>query len=630
VDDVQGFTVDFGRHHIIYLPRHAADSGAFVRSDTGRYGGAHRRFVEMKPEIEAHGAFFAAHSFSHYERDGFMTDPGPTDIPWTDHLYDQVWRSPAFLGLQFWNEDARLREDVKPWSATTVSDPFPSKEFCSPPILNNPLPPNYICPTPGDDIGYERYDSHVAGIPYAYLPVENARAGFGSGVFHLDVAPPVSGHWEENFDLVEEKLHHGAFTWDRLNHWGLDIHRTLEVPWLPTFLAPRRLFMAGGSDAHGDLNYRRTGYLIRTEKINDAALGKPRNLVQVDAPDGAALSRGAGLPPVAVHSQDQVEAAIEDGRFSITDGPALRIVADLDRDGVIDPGEPSMGDTVDLDPTLALPLLIEWKSTAEFGPVTRVDLYVGARSSEADLGATTHAIGRTYAPYLAGVYHRSIPGLFFGFPLPDPVVEDPPFNRMNDNYWEDPTGQLRFVPEDGFAGTKSIVLDLNRFPAMGNRRADRFFVRAFAVTDAPDGICLSPADTGGCLRRYAFTNPIWGVEKTYLCSAAAGLDTVAPEVACNAPALLPRHLLPLTFTATADDLCGADVQIHDVQCYAVNAQGVVTQRHCVVGTDGDDITIDRADGEWTFVAWQATATDPAGNSTTTRCQVQATNDDEPL
>ncbi len=627
VDDIQGFTVDYGRHHIIYLPRQAADTEAFVRSDTGHYGGAHRRFVDMKPEIEAHGAFFAAHSISHYERgDDFLTDPGPTDIPWTDHLHDQVWRSPSFLGLQFWNEDARLREKVGKWDAITTKHPFPAKAFCSPPILNNMgLPPDYICPTPGDDIGYERYDSHIDGIPYAYLPVENAQAGFGSGLFHLDVAAPANGEWEEPFDTVEEKLHHGAFTWDRLNHWGLDIHKTLELDWLPSFLAPRRLFMAGGSDAHGDLNYRRTGYVIRTEKINDAALGKPRNLVDAGAPGGALLSRGPGLDPVAVPSQEQVAAAIGEGRFSITDGPALRIVVDVDRDGVIDPDEPSMGDTFQIDPTLTLPLLVEWKSTQEFGPVTRIDLYVGARSSETDLPDATHAIGRTYAPFHPGVFHRTIPGTLP--PIPDFLVEDPPFNRMNDYYWEDPTGQLRIEPLNGADGTQSVVLDLNRFPAMGNRRADRFFVRAFAVTGPAEGFCAPPVHRDGCLPRYAFTNPIWVVEKSYLCGAAAGLDTVAPEVACNAPATQWRRRLPRAFTATAEDLCDAEVEVHDVECYAVHADGTRTQRRCVVRAEGDTIAIDRADGSGTIVAWQATATDPAGNSTTTRCQVEAVNYD---
>jgi hypothetical protein len=619
VDDIQAFSIDFGRHHIIYLPRTAARD-AFVRSDTGPYGGAHRRYKDMRGEIEEHGYFFAAHSFSHYERDGFLTDPGPTDIPWTDHMYDQVWRSPAFLGLQFWNEDARLKTNVEKWSATTVTDPFPAKEFCSPPILGSPLP-SYICPTPGDDIGYERYDSHVLGIPYALLPVQNAQAGFGSGLFHLDVSPPKSGLWGAHPIGVEEKLHHGAFTLDRLNHWGLDVRKTLGLPWLSSFLEPRRLFMAGGSDAHGDLNYRRTGYVVRTETINDDALGKPRNLVDAGPASGAALERGDGLDPVVVHSQEQVADALAAGRFSITDGPALRIAVDRDGDGAIGPPDAAMGEVVRLAPQHALPLLIEWKSTPEFGPVRWIDLYVGARSSAADFAAAEHVPGRTYAPVFPGVLHPSIPG----FAQPDTVVEDFPYNEMNDHYWEDPTGLLRVLPEDGFAGTKSLTLDLRQFPAMQNLPADRFFVRAFAITNPPLPGCDAATYAGPCLSRYAFANPIWAQDDTFLCSAGAGLDTSAPTVACNAPPTIVRQALPRSFTASAEDLCGADLQASNVQCYTVNRNGIRTQRQCVVARDGGRVTIQRAEGTGTIVSWTATATDPSGHATSVSCQTQTVN-----
>ena len=630
VDDIQGFIVDFARHHVVYLPRSAADRESFVPSNTGDYGGASRRFVELRPEFESHGSFFAAHPLSHFERgNDFLTDFGPNDIPWTDHLWNQVWPSPAFLGLQFWNEDARLREDVAAWDATTVTDPeYPlaTAGFCSLPIPIIGGGVEYICPTPGDDVGYERHDAHAVLVPQARVPVHNAQTGFGTGVFHLDVEAPVSGRFERFVYLVEEQLHHGAFTWDRLNHWGLDPRKTLALPWLPSFLAPRRLFMAGGSDAHGDLNYRRTGYLIRNEKINDAALGKPRNLVQVGAPAGPLLPRGGSLAPVAVHSQEQVSEALADGRFSITDGPALRIAVDLDHDGVIDDGEPTMGDVVTLDPTRSLPLLVEWKSTPEFGPVTRIDLYVGARSSQVDLGSSEHAIGRTYAPPIPGVFHDSIPGVVDGMPTPDPVVEAPPYNRMNDNYWEDPTGSLRFAPGNGFGGTRSVALDLRQFPVMQNLPADRFFVRAFAITAPRDAGCDPQIETGGCLTRFAFTNPIWATENSYLCSTETGLDTVAPAASCNVPPTISRQSLPLSFTATAVDLCGARISFGNFQCYAEHANGTTTPRQCVTVAAGDTVTVERAEGTSTIVSWDLTATDPAGNSTTIGCRTETENE----
>jgi hypothetical protein len=611
VNDIQSASVDYARNHIVYLPRSAADAGAFVASDTGKYGGAGRRFVELRPEIERHGYFFAAHSLGHFELDGIMPDIGPTDPAWTDHLYDQAWRSPAWLGLQFWNEDGRLNEPVEGWSAFTTQTPSPSADHC---LHFGPNPVgqwSYMCPEPGGDVGYERYDSPVLGIPYATLPVDRAQAGFGSGLFHLQVEAPITGRWPKVSKGVEEKLHHGAFTWDRLNHWGLNLGKTLELDWLPSFLAPRRLFMAGGSDAHGDLNYRRTGYMIRTDGINDTAFAKPRNLVEVDP---AVDPRNPKL-----RSQDQVTHALADGRFSITDGPALRIAVDRNGNGVIDAGEPGMGDVVVLQPQdrRGLPLLVEWKSTDEFGGVRRIDIYVGARSSEDDLTQPSDEIGRTYAPYQPGVIHTSIPGLG----LPDTVVEDPPYDRMNDNYWRDPTGLLGFTPLDGMSGVRRIFLDLGQFPAMRNVPADRFFVRAFAVTETRDPGDLCVVDHEGCLRRYAFANPIWVIDNTYACGAEASLDATSPETACNAPATTPADR-DQSFAATAVDACPVSVELRDATCAAPSGPSRPGEESCKVTVAGNTLTIAAGVPAGTVVRWTAAATDAAGNRSAVACQTE--------
>jgi hypothetical protein len=625
VDDVQGFSVDFGRHHIAYLPRSAQDTGAFVSSDTGSYGGASRRFVDLKPELEKHGYFFAAHPVYHFERgDDFMTDPGPTDMPWTDHLYDQVWRSPAWLGLQFWNEDTRLAEEVRPWSAFTTTDPLPSAEHCALAYYDMWGTPVYICPEAGDDKGYERYDSPALGVPYAYLPVDRPQAGFGSGLFHLDVAPPVTGRWTEYVEGTEEKLHHGAFTWDRLNHWGLDVRKTQELGWLPSFLAPRKLLVAGGSDAHGDLNYRRTGYVIRTDKINDTALGRPRNLVEAGAPQGGKVPPGRN-PKLPVHSQTQVTDAIAKGRFSVTDGPALRIAVDRNATQTIDPTDAQMGDVVRLPPgKFSLPVLVEWKSTPEFGRVVRIDLYVGARQSRDDLltPSLLQKVGRTYAPPGPGVYHSSIPGIG----EPDTIVEAPPYNRMNDYYWKDPTGLLRFQPANGFQGTKRIVLDLRKFPAMDNLPADRFFVRAFAMTAPPDpgGLCV--ADHESCLRRYAFTNPIWVTEDTYVCGAEAALDHTAPKVLCNAPATITAIDLPASFTATATDVCPVRIQVSGIKCTSKTGS---PSPGCSVSASGSTVTVASGGPVGSVIRWSATATDAAGNRKSAACRTTMAQAPEP-
>jgi len=621
VDDVQGFSADFARHHIIYLPRRAQDTGAFVRSDTGPYGGAHRRFKALRPELEQHGYFFAAHSFSYFQRGGVVPSLGPDDLPWSDHLYEQVWRSPAWLGLQFWNEDARLQEAVPPWDAFTTTDAVPSPDYC---VLLGPNPVGqlfYICPKPGGDVGYERPDSPIVFVPPAYLPVDRPQAGFGTGLFHLDVEAPVTRRWSEPVFGVEEKLHHGAFTWDRLNHWGLDLRKTKDLDWLPSILSPRRLFMAGGSDAHGDLNYRRTGYLRRTEAINNAALGKPRNLVEAGAPGDRTRggATAAAAAPIAVQSQIQVVTRIADGRFSVTDGPALRIAIDQNANRVIDAADSTMGDVVNLHRRNTLPLLVEWKSTREFGRVMRIDLYVGARSSQVDLANSSneHAPGRTYAPEGAGVFHPTIPGIG----IPDSIVDDPPYDRMGDNYWRDPAGQLRITPVNGWAGTRRVLLDLRLFPAMDNLPADRFFVRAFAITDTADPGDLCVADHEGCLRRYAFTNPIWAIKDTYACSGEAALDQEAPTVSCNAPASIARRDIPESLTATAEDACPTVVRVSHAEC---GLPGQPSSQGCRVATRGDTLTLLRGSRAGVTVHWIATATDASGHAATANCQTEVT------
>ena len=55
---------------------------------------------------------------------------------------------------------------------------------------------------------------------------------------------------------MEWTLHHGLKEWDDLLMRGITPSQTASLSWLPPG-EPRRLFIAGGSDAHGDLNYHR-------------------------------------------------------------------------------------------------------------------------------------------------------------------------------------------------------------------------------------------------------------------------------------------------------------------------------------------------------------------------------------
>src|SRR5207237_1174820 len=88
---------------------------------------------------------------------------------------------------------------------------------------------------------------------------------------------------------------HGCTDWDTMNLRGLEFENNRDLAWLPPG-QPRRMFAGGGSDAHGDLNYRRAGYFLGATDATDTAIGKPRNLLFVGDPAGPQI--GIGGPPI--------------------------------------------------------------------------------------------------------------------------------------------------------------------------------------------------------------------------------------------------------------------------------------------------------------------------------------------
>jgi hypothetical protein len=295
-----------------------------------------------------------------------------------------------------------------------------------------------------------------------------------------------------------------------MNHWGLDLKRTSQLAWLERG-EPRRVFMAGGSDAHGDLNYRRTGYFLHTTGTNDTAIGTPRNLLFVGEPavgQDVRINERIWSAPYAVrrYTQEQTVEALREGRFAVTDGPALRIAVDRNGNAKIDDGDTQLGGIVRISELLPMriKLLIEWISTPEFGPVSRIDVYVGTRTTREFTDPDETSRARTYAPHWHGARD---------------MVADPPsvprgsyssaaitYTEMADGYWLDPTAALQIDPDvrtpAAYNDVKVLDLDLDRFEAARGVPGDRLFIRAFAKTGPGNGI-----------PRYAFTNPIWIVRQ---------------------------------------------------------------------------------------------------------------------
>lgn len=475
VYDEQGipnFTDQFpARQHMVYMPiSNSVGSEGFISSSTGRFGGASKPIRRMLREVERSGFAFLAHPL---ENAAPGSTSGPDIVPYSQTQLDDAWRSPAILGLEFWNENVR-RESSAPDD-------------------------NVV------DVSIHRSGTRVTKHVYDFRWPFHA---------HRTNAPRWS--WQK-FNLVGNTARHlyqGAVVWDRYLRKGLDpaqIERTdgVERP------EPRKWFQAAGSDGHGDFNYRRAGRLgcgalglgrWCDNEINDTALANPRNLVSMRGREmrGTAGAIADDAPPAGArrYTNREVIEALRSGNFSVTDGPAIRIVVDHNRNGVIEDTDFPMGSTVEFYPGEWIPLLVEWRSTPEFGPVSRVDVYVGNSRV-------------TFAPQDHG---------------PIIVADYPGGNRRLGPYQADPSGALhvrlateqeRFTRDDvdpkvRYHGLASIHIAPGQFQ-LAERDGELFYVRAFARTVAAktdwlnERNCKYSGDAGNqCGDRFAYTNPVWG------------------------------------------------------------------------------------------------------------------------
>lgn len=485
------------RQHLVYFPLSGvSDGNGFVPSRTGDFGGASRPLDDVLREMESKGVTFLAHPLI---GDKPGSQEGPDMIPYSDLSLHMAWSSRAVLGLQLWNENARLKSTVD------INIPPPSSLFAASEGLGEIIRDHA-----------RLWEAKLPDGGKSYTSVMPFLGKWSSE----DPAKP--WHWQtatdNNFPRYpgEEqygRLYHGAFTWDRYLRKGLMPSETARLSWLPPG-EPRKWFMAGGSDAHGDLNYLRSGYLCAQEwcleKVDDTAIGNPRNLVLLGAPNGPPLP---GTPTVRRQTNEQVINALKEGRFSVTDGPALRMAIDRNRNGQLDDADYPMGFTFNLFPNEEIPVLIEWKSTPEFGRVKKIDLYVGNKE-------------RTFASYDHGPLHtvctKERPTKSPN-PLDLQVVKDYA-ERMKcdesvDAYLKK-MGVLQIDlagvdPKLGYQGIAKVFLNPREFGiSQHDETSPLFYVRAYAQTygrtDPKSGCTPDPLAPGKCGDRHAYTNPVWG------------------------------------------------------------------------------------------------------------------------
>jgi hypothetical protein len=270
---------------------------------------------------------------------------------------------------------------------------------------------------------------------------------------------------------------------------------------------PRRWFMAGGSDSHGDFNYRRYGQPGATSRwtdvpVADTAIGQPRNLVSMTATtSGLPQLVESGAPPASGpirYTNQQVIESLRAGRFIVTDGPAIRIALDRNLNGKIDDSDTQMGGVLDFFAGDRIPLLVEWMSTPEFGPIAKVDVYVG--NDRVTFAPRDHGPGIP-----GGVGVQGLGSYTFG---PSNVLQV----QLADAYGRFSRAPL---PADiAYHGTAAIYLGPGHF-GLARSEGALSYVRAFARTvttqQAADlGICPAGGTAGShCGNRYAFANPVW-------------------------------------------------------------------------------------------------------------------------
>lgn len=114
------------------------------------------------------------------------------------------------------------------------------------------------------------------------------------------------------------------------------------------------------------------------------------------------------------------------------------------------------------------------------------------------------------------------------------------------------------------------------------------------------------------------------------CNATVSVnDTKKPVAQCNAPATIVPPDAPISFTATANDVCEGTLTpiINEFDCFKFTKKGkrIDKRDSCEVDLDGNTITIQDSGGVGDNITWTVVAIDPSGNNTTKHCGVLVEN-----
>lgn len=503
IKDVQGLEIAFARQHLVYLPSTRENQTAGVMSNTNDAGGASRPLSHVLHEMKGQGYAFLAHP-THLASGNGTNRLGPDIIPYSSNQLKEAFNSEVILGLEAWNEDSRIGSKVR---STT--------EWAGYMNSNDPYWNNWLTPV-------DKYSDGSVYWPYW----QKRRWGNPTTISDINWDYlKFSSHMEEVFD--------GVLLWDYMNLWSIDKSKTESIEWLGPN-KPRPVFLAGGSDAHGDFNHRRAGYAFGTASINDTAIGKPRNLVKVGHPAGESVANGEYNRPRA-WSQEQVINGLVNGNFVVTDGPIVRVVVDVNRNGIIDEPDVPMGsyyeaNSFDND----VDVIVQWKNSFEFGRVNRIDLVVGAFDN------TNQQKGHLYTSKTNYLLDNLTDTEVFWGTMSEPLYTQYRdwLNKEQQAYWvnnsvwaKTPESALTIIPNLMVPniGQRVVKLDRWSFPIvkhtlnkdktlkyLGSNKPDRMFVRASVISNSGSyqkvrstigNAC--EAKTDKCQYRLGFSNPVY-------------------------------------------------------------------------------------------------------------------------
>jgi subtilisin family serine protease len=106
-------------------------------------------------------------------------------------------------------------------------------------------------------------------------------------------------------------------------------------------------------------------------------------------------------------------------------------------------------------------------------------------------------------------------------------------------------------------------------------------------------------------------------------------DTIPPTIHCNAPPTITPADAPISFTASAEDICDAApvAEIVAYDCYALTKKGKRIDKtdSCVVTFDGTTLTIWDSGGVGDHIEWLVEAADMYGNESSETCEVLVVN-----